>query len=91
MLAPATVGAVEIRIIDVREGCRLELGVFHPPKVAPVCCGLLLYKSYSMRRKRTLYNSLLLTDPRAQKILARTVTLIWRKAQFWVLKRLALN
>jgi hypothetical protein len=57
VLALAAVSAVEIRIIDVRQGCRFKFGVFHRPTVAPACCGLLLYKSYSVRAMRTLYNS----------------------------------
>jgi hypothetical protein len=55
VLALAAVGAVEVRIIDMREGCGLKPGVFHLPTVAPSCCGLLLYNSYSVGGKRVLY------------------------------------
>jgi hypothetical protein len=55
MLAPATVGAEVIGIVDVREGCGLELGVFHAPKLAHGGCGSLVYKSYSRGTRRGLY------------------------------------
>lgn len=55
VLALAAVRAVEVRIINVREGCGLELGVFHVPTVAPAGCGLLLYNSYSIGTWRALY------------------------------------
>ena len=57
MLALAAVRAVEIRVVDVREGRGLELGVFHGPTVARGGCGLLLYKSYSLRAERLLYKA----------------------------------
>ena len=47
VLALAAVRAVEVGIIDVREGCSLERGVFHVSTVTPAGCGLLLYNSYS--------------------------------------------
>ena len=49
VLALAAVRAIEIRIVDVREGCGLELGVFHGLTVARVGCGVLLCKSYSLK------------------------------------------
>lgn len=57
VLALAAVRAVEVRIIDVREGSSLELGVFHVSTVTPAGCGLLLYKSSSIATKRGLYRS----------------------------------
>jgi hypothetical protein len=39
----------------MREGGGLELGVVHAPKLALGGCGLLVYKSYSLRASRTLY------------------------------------
>jgi hypothetical protein len=57
VLAVATVGAVEIRVVDVCKARYLELGVFYPPTETPASCGLLLYKSYSVRRERTLYET----------------------------------
>jgi hypothetical protein len=57
VLALATVGAVKVRIIDVSEACRLELGVFHVRRLQPAGCGLPLYKSYSVGAKRVLYKA----------------------------------
>ena len=57
VFALSAVGAVEIRIVNVCESRRLELGVFHRPTVAPIRCGLLLYNSYSVRSSRTLYDA----------------------------------
>jgi len=58
MFALATVGTVVVRIIDVRKGCSLELGVFHVPTLAPVGCGLLLYNSYSLNTRGALYKTI---------------------------------
>src|SRR5271163_68211 len=58
MLAYAAVGAVEVRIIDLREGCGFQLGVFHLPTLTPVGCGLLLYNSCSLSVRRTLYEGI---------------------------------
>jgi len=55
MLALAAVRAEEVRIIHMREGCGLELGVFHVSTLPPAGCGLLLYKSYSVSIKCVLY------------------------------------
>jgi hypothetical protein len=60
--ALTAVRAVVVRIIDVCEGCGLELGVLHMPTLAPVGCGLLLYNSYSLSAKRALYNEDIRTD-----------------------------
>lgn len=55
MPALAAVRAIEIGIVDVREGGGLKLGAFHRLTLAPAGCGLLLYKSYSLGTGRTLY------------------------------------
>ena len=77
MLALATVRAVEVRIIDVREGCSLKLGVFHQPTLAPGACGSLLYNSYSFRTERTLYSSFK-KDAATRLGVAGTAKIDWR-------------
>jgi hypothetical protein len=55
MLALTTVRAVVVRIVNVREGCGLELGIFHAPTLRPAGCGLPMYNSYSLGTNRVLY------------------------------------
>jgi hypothetical protein len=58
VLALAAVRAVEVRIVDMRECCGLELGIFHVPTLPPTGRELLLYNSYSFSAKRALYNDM---------------------------------
>jgi len=57
VFALAAMRAVVVRVIDVRQGCGLELGVFHALKLAPTGCGLLLYNSYSEDTNHLLYKA----------------------------------
>ena len=57
MFALAAIRTVIVRIIDVREGGSLQLGVFHERTLAPAGCGLLLYNSYSTAGKSVLYKA----------------------------------
>jgi RNA polymerase sigma factor (sigma-70 family) len=58
VFAFSAVCAVVVRIIDVCEGCSLELGVLHRPTLTPVGCGLLLYNSYRVIARRALYKDM---------------------------------
>jgi len=57
VFAFAAVRSVVVRVIDVRERCGLELGVFHVPTLTPAGCGLLLYNSYSLGTEQILYKA----------------------------------
>lgn len=56
VFAFAAARTVEVGIVDVREGCSLELGVFHVRTLACKLCGLLLYNSYSIGSECALYS-----------------------------------
>ena len=55
MLTHAAVRAVIVAVIDMSEGSRLELCVFHARTLVPVACALLLYNSYRIEDGRILY------------------------------------
>jgi hypothetical protein len=55
VLTLATIRAVVVTVIDVREGRGFELGVLHASTVAPIAWGLLLYNSYSGPAALILY------------------------------------